>query len=441
MNFKKVLLKLLTFYIPYKPWRKSVRNVFKKKLQYMEYVKQNKKYKKKLSNLRKIVEKEKIKVLFCIVYDAAFPARPIFEKMIGDNLFDPMLVVIPDIVRGRQNMLEQLYKTFKTYQDIYGNELVLKGYEESKDEYLDLTDNYHLVCSANPYDEMTHQFFTYNYFISKGLFPFFVNYAYLGRTKHEFIILNLDSLNRSWLIFTESYPVQKIMKEIMPNKAINTLVTGYCKMDPMHKIEKSKDGKIRIIIAPHHTVTLEKEGLKLSNFLLYADFFLELPKKYPSIDFIFRPHPLLFVTLAQDDLWGRGKVDNYLNELLANKNIIYYTEGDYFDIFVNSSALIHDSGSFLAEYFYTENPQCYLLRDESAIDEEFLTFGKEMLKHTYQAYNENQLIDFIDNVVISKNDYMKQSRLDFANENIKYNYPNASQTAIDFLKKKLYEKI
>lgn len=92
---------------------------------------------------------------------------------------------------------------------------------------------------------------------------------------------------------------------------------------------------------------------------------------------------------------------------------------------------------FLAEYFYTDNPQCYLLRNESAIDEEFLTFGKEMLKHTYHAYNETQLIDFIDNVVIAKKDAMKQQRLDFANTYIKYNYPNATQAIIDFLRQKL----
>lgn len=437
MGSKKVLLKLLTFYIPYKPWRKGVRNIFKKKLQYFEYAKQNKKYKKELKKLRNIAKNEKIKVLFCVVYDAVFPARPIFEKMIGDDLFEPMLVVIPDIIRGRQNMLKQLDKAYKTYQDIYGSALVLKGYEENKDKYLDLTDNYHLVCSANPYDEMTHQFFTYAFFISKGLFPFFVNYAYLGRTKHEFIILNLESLNQSWLIFTESYPVQKVMQGIMPNRAINTVVTGYCKMDSLYHSKRCIDNKTRIIIAPHHTIGSSKDSLKLSNFLLYADFFLQLPKKYPLVDFIFRPHPLLFVTLSKDELWGRVKVENYLSELLRNSNVTYSTEGNYFDIFINSDAIIHDCGSFLAEYFYTDNPQCYLLRSEEAINEEFLSFGKEMLKHTYCVYNTTQVIKFIDNVVIAKNDYMKEQRLNFANKYIKYNYPTASQMAIDFLKKKL----
>lgn len=152
MASKKVLLKLLTFYIPYKPWRKGVRDILKKKLQYFEYAKQNKKYKKELKNLRKIAKNEKTRVLFCVVYDAVFPARPVFEKMIDDDLFEPMIVVIPDIARGRQNMLEQLYKTYKTYHDIYGSVLVLKGYVENEDKYLDLTGNYHLVCTANPYD-------------------------------------------------------------------------------------------------------------------------------------------------------------------------------------------------------------------------------------------------------------------------------------------------
>ncbi|UYZ82837.1 hypothetical protein MTZ49_09450 [Entomomonas sp. E2T0] len=435
MYSKINLPKLLTFYIPNKFWRKRARETLKKKLKYIDYIKQNKRYEKGLISLKEVAKNEKIKVLFCIIYDAVFPAKPLFEKMINDDLFTPVLLIIPDLTQDQENMLKHLNKAYETYKAKYEDVTVLKGYDEEK--YLDVANNFHLVCTANPYDNITHEFFTSRYFKDKQVLSFFVNYAYQGRTKHEHVLFNLESLNNFWMIFVENNEVQNIMQEVMPNKAINSMVVGYCKMDSMYKIEKFEEKKIKIIIAPHHTVGSEKEGLKLSNFLLYADFFLELPKKYPLIDFIFRPHPLLFVTLTQDNFWGKEKVDNYLSKLLANKNITYSTEADYFDIFINSSALIHDCGSFLAEYFYTDNPQCYLLRNESAIDEEFLTFGKEMLKHTYHAYNETQLIDFIDNVVIAKKDAMKQQRLDFANTYIKYNYPNATQAIIDFLRQKL----
>ncbi|MFD1259801.1 hypothetical protein [Entomomonas asaccharolytica] len=437
MYSKINLPKLLTFYIPNKFWRKSARETLKKKLKYIDYIKQNKRYAKGLISLKQVAKNEKIRVLFCVIYDAVFPAKPLLEKMINDDLFTPVLIIIPDMTQGQENMLKHLNKAYETYKDKYQDITVLKGYNEEKEEYLDVANKFHLVCTANPYDNITHEFFTSRYFKDKQILSFFVNYAYQGRTKHEHALFNLESVNNFWMIFVENNQVQNIMQEIMPNKAINSQVVGYCKMDPIYKIEKCEEKKIKIIIAPHHTVGSEIEGLKLSNFLLYADFFLELPKKYPLIDFIFRPHPLLFITLGQDNFWGKEKVSNYLSKLLANKNIIYSTEGDYFDIFVNSSALIHDCGSFLAEYFYTDNPQCYLLRDDSAIDKEFLAFGKEMLKHTYHAYNENQLINFIDNVVIAKKDLMKQQRLDFAYTHIKHNYPNATQTIIDFLKQKL----
>ena len=65
-------------------------------------------------------------------------------------------------------------------------------------------------------------------------------------------------------------------------------------MDNLAKQPIRKRERKTIIIAPHHTIEAKfRNSIGLSNFLEYAELFQELPKKYPQIDFIFRPHPLL----------------------------------------------------------------------------------------------------------------------------------------------------
>jgi hypothetical protein len=46
----------------------------------------------------------------------------------------------------------------------------------------------------------------------------------------------------------------------------------------------------------------------------------------------------------------------------------------------------------LAEYFYTDHPQCYIAKDKETIEKEYLDFGKEMLENTYLALDKETII-------------------------------------------------
>ena len=113
----------------------------------------------------------------------------------------------------------------------------------------------------------------------------------------------------------------------------------------------------------------------------------------------------------------------------------YQEGGEYLETFAKSSALIHDCGSFMAEYLYTSHPQCFILESKKVINREFLPFGKHLLKNIYTAYTEQNIIDFIEEVVIKGNDYMKKDRIDYATKEIRYNYPNSADFIVEDLKK------
>ena len=230
-----------------------------------------------------------------------------------------------------------------------------------------------------------------------------------------------------WRVFSENINTKENILKYSKLKDENCPVVGYCKMDtynPKTYMNKRK----KIIISPHHSI---KGGyndiLQLSNFLEYSDFFLELPDLFPNVDFIFRPHPALFIILKKDKFWGKEKTKNYLNTLISKKNVIYSSEGNYFETFAQSDGLINDCASFLAEYFYTGKPQCYMLKTPKTITDKFNQLGINCINHCYKAYNKKQIIDFINNIIINDNDYMKDERIKFAQEEIMINYPNSSE--------------
>ncbi|WP_297571187.1 hypothetical protein [Helicobacter sp. UBA3407] len=47
--------------------------------------------------------------------------------------------------------------------------------------------------------------------------------------------------------------------------------------------------------------------------------------KNTDIDFIFRPHPLLFAQLSKEDYWGETKIQVYFDKVCALNNVAYST--------------------------------------------------------------------------------------------------------------------
>ena len=208
-------------------------------------------------------------------------------------------------------------------------------------------------------------------------------------------------------------------------------------MDRLARIAPVPHERKRILVAPHHSV----EGgtnkmLSLANFIRYADFFLQLPDKYPEIDFVFRPHPFLFQIMSRPKLWGPRRVAAYVEKLKDKPNVIWSDGGDYFREFAESDGCIQDCGSYLVEYLYTGKPCCYMLKSPKDIEEKFAPLGQKCLEHCYIAYDTGAIDAFIRDVVVAGRDPKMDARKAFA-KTIAVNYPNAAQVALDHIKKDL----
>ncbi len=375
---------------------------------------------------------QKIRVGFYVVYDSAFPAAPVMEEMMKDELFDPFILVIPDMARGEENTFTQMKKTYATLSARYKN--VYMAYDQASGTFQDFCEKADMVFFATPYDEMTHELYGINRYSTKGILTLYVSYAPIINHYAIKHIINLPSMNICWRVFADSKENLEEYKKYTAARGKNVVLTGYCKMDALSKVEVRKRERKRVIIAPHHTVAME--GLPLSNFMSYSDLLLRLPKMYPQLDFLFRPHPFLMMTLRSPEIWGKERADAYLAELLSNSNVEHQDGGDYFDAFVNSDALIHDCSSFSYEYLFTSHPCCYILKNEAAIAELYNDFGQQCVKQHYYAYNNQDIINFIDNVVLGGKDTMAPARAQHA-EKLKVYYPHSARAIVRHIRKTL----
>jgi hypothetical protein len=381
---------------------------------------------------QKIIRGKKIAVGFFVFIDSMFSMEPLFIMMQNEKIFTPFIVIIPDIARGKENMFSQLEKTYNSMSKKYKN--VFMSYNKNKRKFTDFSRKFDIACFATPYDNATHRFYRVTYLSKFDNLPVYIPYGYT--VSNWFAgMYHSRVLPCFWMLFFENNFILNEFrtKSFVTKKAL--VCKGYIKTDRLAQFQYQERKRKKIIIAPHHTVT--SDTICFSTFLQYAEFFLWLPKKYPDIDFVFRPHPLLKVSLLNSSIWTKEQIIDYFEKIARLPNMEYQDGGDYFETFVNSEALIHDCGSFMAEYLYTDHPACFLLKDEEQNKKNYNHFAFECISHHYKAYTEDDIVNFIDNVIVDGNDTMKEERINFANQNIRINYPYATKAIMDYLKKEL----
>ena len=92
---------------------------------------------------------------------------------------------------------------------------------------------------------------------------------------------------------------------------------------------------------------------------------LEYAKRHPEIDWVFKPHPLLREKIVLTGFMSRTEMDAYYAEWARIGTVC--SSGDYQMLFMDSSLMLTDSGSFLAEYAATGHPLIHLWCPENNV--------------------------------------------------------------------------
>lgn len=377
--------------------------------------------------LKRIKKKDKINVVFFLIHEAVWKYEKLYHLLINDPRFNPIVLVCPYTIYGEENMkidMENAYNSFK--QKGYN---VLKSLKEDGtwiDVKKELTPD--IIFFTNP-----HFLTKYEYYINyyKDVLTCYVPYNF-GNSHLLKLFHDQDFHNKVWKLFAETEFHKQYSIDIARNKGKNVVVTGFPGTDAF--LSDTTDNNIslwkhsstkKIIWAPHHTIDDDKNSISFSSFIIYHNYMLDILEKYKGkIEIIFKPHPLLKVKLYNEPSWGKEKTDLYFKKW-EDHPWGGINEGEYIELFKSSDAMIHDSGSFLIEYLYTDKPVLRTDRDETITDR-LNSFGKMAYNVHYIAKNKEEINNFIKNIIINQEDILKNKRTAFKQQ---YLLPPHNKTA------------
>lgn len=399
----------------------------------------NRNHEKRIEELK---VKDKVKVAFFLIHSSVWKYDELLKLMLKDDRFEPIVVICPYLHFGEKQMNQDFKEAEKFILD-KGYPYVMT-YNKETMKWLDVrkTINPDIIFFTNPHKGLTKK----EYYITNFLdtLTCYVPYAFMAVDTYE-SQFNSPMHNLVWKVFYETPMHERIAQQHAYNKGGNVMVSGYpgCDLfldknyisqcDPWKNVENKRLKKI--IWAPHH---LMRDGIQNSNFEQYAEIMLNIAEKYKdNIQIAFKPHPLVRAKLYSFENWGKIKTDQYFKKWdeLENGQL---EEGGYVDLFHNADAMIHDSGSFISEFITMNKPTMYMIRNEN-IMKGWNEYGAKAINAHYKSYNYNDLINFIENVVIKNNDHMKSQRTKFIEQNlVVYNDSlSATQRIFNYIKSQI----
>lgn len=386
------------------------KRAFKKRIKTVQ-----KRHKDALIHLK---QKESIRCVFLALFDSVWKYDNVYQLMVHHSRFDPIILVCPIVNFGRDNMLENMEASYQTFKKKGYN--VIRSYNKETEKYVDLLKDLtpDIIFYTNPYKGLIDD----RYYIDNFDNILTVYVPYFFSTNKDFhLSFNEPLHNLVWRRYLETEFHKEYAEKYSVNKGKNVVVTGAPGIDDLinsdyhpHDVWIDKERKKkRIIWAPHHTIT-PVGVIYYSCFLKYADFMLELARKYEkSIEICFKPHPILRNRLNK--IWGKNKTDDYYNKWNLNNNT-FLSEGQYMDLFLTSDAMIHDSASFIVEYLFVNKPVMRTSNGEE-LSTQFSSFGMSCLEQYYHADNESDIELFIQNVINGVDPLLEQ-RTKYINEGL-----------------------
>ena len=377
---------------------------------YMHRPKRIKKYiERNKRNQERIRKQESITVVFFASNVSMWHYQGLYDEMLKYSRFKPYIVLSPLNAYSREEKItcvEALRNFFKRRNISYidYDTIKMKGYDVKgilKPDLLFYPQPYYTVmCKEHRYYKFSDSLLAY--------YPYGVN------LRREEFIYNEDFYNRAWRRYYENEFSKNDARLLSAIGDLNVVVVGYPNADEYVKPPKDvwkpqTKRKKRLIWAPHFTIN--GDGWSQNTcFLWMADLMLELAEKYKDmIQFAFKPHPRLLSELYKNPNWGPNRADEYYKRWATMENSQLET-GEFINLFMTSDAMIHDSGSFAAEYMYSGNPVLYVNKDMEHLFRVANDFGKMVYNLHYVANDVNGIKSFVEDIVIGENDSLAKDR-------------------------------
>ena len=381
----------------------------------------------------------KISVGILIYHRAHWAMDSVYQELVKSG-FDVKIIITPAMEIEESLREQEIEDNYNFFKNLGYN--VIRGYDYKTNTSYDIEKNLPDIIFYQ-----THWMWDYpqeydiKNFYNKALCISIPYGPFVAAIQQE--QFNQEFHNLVWLNCAENIVAQEMAEKYAYNCGTNVKLTGYPKMDYIldgkitHNDWKTNNLK-RIIWAPHYSINTG-HNINYANFHIYYEKFFDFLKDNKNIEMIMKPHPMLKSRCVQTGTLTEEGYENYVNAWNNLTNGSCVTRGNYLDLFKTSDAMILDSLGFISEYLYTKKPICFI--NKFINKEELLThfneFGQMAIQQCYIAQSWKDIENFVNEVVIGGNDYMKSQREEFYSKYLSINEGCAGKAIVDYIKTQL----
>lgn len=347
---------------------------------------------------------------------------PIYEKMLTDKNFYPILLVVPsyDFCDNKMKKASQYDEFAIKYP---GEEMYLWNNEMNIDDYL-----LNYIFLPAPYDAYMPEGLKSSLLVRYALLCY-IPYGHIGadnfiecnteKTFFRNIYLNFVHTKKTYDVFYTMFSDcvihnSKIIKKI-----------GYLPFADYNNRGLSDDSQNVILWTPRWSYDPVIGG---SHFFEYKDFIFEVHRIFQDYQLMVRPHPMMFDNFVSKGLMTSDDITDYKTELVRC-GIILDENTELEDIARKTAILITDFSSIIPDFFIRGCPIIYCDSPVIHLNEEY----NYMLKGCYIAKNEEEIKHYLE-IIIFQGDPLADVRMDIRNELLEH-AKNGINDCLNLIKK------
>lgn len=360
--------------------------------------------------LRSILKERPLRVAFQVAQLSKWKSEKLLRLMLQDTRFRPMIWAVPVggvmHIKDPQAHARDIARTTAAFES---RGITVRSYAsldafpaEEKPDLIFIHEAYNYIFKTESYRGLTNELLCY------------VPYAFRNSNNAE----AFDGIGNNCAVFDfiENEAFRDYICRHASHRGRNCVVTGTPLADMFmdeacYRESGWKDcGKPmkKVIWAPHWTITPETCWFVSGTFLKNAEAMLELAEEHcHDIQFAFKPHPHLHRILCSLPEWGKEKADDFYRRWQEMPNT-QLEEGPYIDLFMQSDAIIHDSGSFILEYLFADKPGMFLRENGGYGDYNDITI--DCLRAYRYGLTKADIEDFLQRSVLGTEDSKKDIR-------------------------------
>lgn len=399
MNLLFNIKKVARLIIPYSIYHSLFR--IKSAIKAKKNIKLTINYSNKLDLIKR---KDKIVLVFIIYMPEVFSSfQTIYESAVENEKFIAYIVTQPHI--SNQQGVQGQNPAFEYLKTIYLN--VINAYENGKwFDLKSLKPDY--VFYTRPY--MTHYYSEYSPKVVRQYAKVcFHQYSYdMDKTADFYEVYNYPFLSNVTFVFNSAPSSAKRVKKMICGSGVypQVLCLGFTRFDLIQRdrCQTVHHDRKTILWIPRWTAQ-KKQGKKQGHFFLYMNSFMDFAEAHKDIDFIIRPHPLMFANFLNLGLCTQEWIDSFYEKCNDLGNVSIDTDKDYFPSLKQADIMLADYSALVVEFFVMGKPIIYC--DDAS------TFNEEAKRMDSVLYHAKKWCDIKQKIIdlLAGNDELKIERL------------------------------